>query len=480
MMTGLKKTDKHSFNGFLEWLKSQDRYDLDWSLFIDLIRFHLLPILSRGTREEKGRNYIDSDINFQEKFDFCIKRLSLSAAQKIVSVIQKRKCYYYRNAGNKSLYVSPFDRFFLSYKDSFQNSKFTFFTDRVTCLPGLISVPIPESAYGETKIKNTYLRLVELLCNFGITLDMDGFSILKKNTIIALRCIKRAREFFDTYPIDGLVLDGDSWLPVSAFAMIAKERNIPVLCIQHGLDCEHWCLDEAFSPYYCVWGPTRKARYVESSDYQPKEIFVTGNPLFDRFSIPKSVSEGGLSWLFLTRPHAPEKCYEPSRYPEEGVAVLRWILKAMRQTPGVSLVIRLHPKDKLDGYLELIAEMGGFRNIMLSKPSISLYENIQNADAVFTEDSTSGAEAMLFGKPLVHVSACKAGPVLPLVDYGAALPGTNEAAVEDSVKRLAKGLSIDERQAMHAGQVAFLRDYFGNLDGRAAQRVGSAIRSVFE
>ncbi len=478
MLKNFKNIDKVSFCKLLEWLKSKNTSDPDWPLFIDLIRFPLLSIVAMDSTKDLRRICFQPSTRLAFKQRPLIGRLAFSFAQESIAAFQQIRSIKYRKKGQRCLYFPPHNRFFLSVKKYLTNNSILFVTDRLNSFPELKLFPLPEKSYDRARIENTFLRLSDLLSKCSINSDDTSYSILKKYTESALRSIDRAQRFFDAYSIDGLVLDGDSWLPLNALSSIAKERGIPVLCIQHGLDCEHWCLDEAFSKYYSVWGEERKTRYRQRSDFQPDFIFVTGNPLFDLYRPPEKVSKGGKNWLLLTRPHSPEKCYEPSRYPEEGADVLRRVIKAIEKFPGAQLVIRPHPKDNVDRYIEVIAEekVGGY--VAISNSSNTLYDEIQRSDVVFAEDSTSGMEAMIFEKPLVHVSACTAGPVLPFVDYGAALPGFSDEQLLDSLPRLLKGLDCKERLKMHKGQMDFLHDYCGELDGKAGRRVAAVIRSI--
>jgi len=379
----------------------------------------------------------------------------------------------------KRLYIRPKDRFFNLY-EKFLGNNFVYLTDSYrSLLDYSIYAPVYSSFFDKKNYELFFYELLGCLSNNGIYLTNKEFSLLQKQSFLVVCSIEKVRRFFSVYSIDGLVLDGDSWLPGNVFSAFADQQNIPVLCLQHGLDCEHWCLDEALSSYYCVWGEERKKRYKERSEFQPREIFVTGNPLYDKFRFPQKVSSGGNRWLLLTRPHTPEKCYESSRYPDEGKDVLRMILKELLSFPDATLVIKPHPRDDTSPYKELVRSLSLLSRVSFASMSRNCLECIQNADIVFSEDSTSGAEAMILEKPVIHVSACKAGPCLPFIDYGAALSGLDSTMLHDSISRLYAGLSPEEKKKMHKGMVEFIKDHCGDLDGRASQRVASVVRNLF-
>lgn len=451
----------------------------DWPVFIETLRYILFPMISGMFQREDPLN---SHCAYFGKFKYVpsLKDNFFSVIKSGMTPFSKRSIVKYRRGGKKVLYCRPDNRFIETLRLHVSSNSYFLVTDRIDGTRGnLFFAPCNEMAKDSFGSRLYFDCLLRILGKYGIWLNEAGVRRISLFSLLAIQSIERTRRFFSLYPIDALVVDGDSWLPINAFVQIAREFSIPVMCIQHGLDCEHWCLDEAFSQYYCVWGLERKNRYLEKSIFQPSGVFVTGNPLFDSFRLPEGISAGGASWLLLTRPHVPEKCYESSRYPEEGADVLKRILVVMEKIPESSLVIRLHPKDDIQRYLDVLNDFGCASRVSVASIGSSLYENIRNADVVFTEDSTSGMEAMLFGKPIIHLSACKAGPVLPFIDYGAAFSGLSQESVEASATRLFKGMSKIEKVAMLRGQQNFLNDFCGVFDGKAAQRVGMAIMEVF-
>ena len=451
----------------------------DWALFVDSLKYSLLPVFSRQLRNNL------SEYPKNTKFmpgSFCPTFIdkALSAVKLSIAAWQKCRYRWFRNTGKQLFYIRPDDRFFKAYRPYLKDESYIWVTDRLCGSSNYLKyAPIPDMLSDVANAYQYWDCLEQVLQDHKVYLLQEEAERLSFQSLLTVQSIARVRRFFSSYPINGLVLDGDSWLPVNIFSSVAAEENVPVVCIQHGLDCEHWCLDEAFSPYYCVWGHERKKRYEQNSFYQPKEIFVTGNPLLDNFSLPKSLSAGGMGWLLLTRPHTSEKCYEFSRYPNEGVDVLKMVLSEMSNIPGTTLTIKPHPKDNIEPYKSLIYSMALSGRVFISSSLNSSLDCIRKSDVVFCEDSTSGAEAMIFGKPIIHVSACKVGPCMPFVEYGAALPGFDADMLNESVMRLSLGLSCEERSRMNKGQVEFLKDYFGELDGKASHRIASIVRSIF-
>jgi len=462
---------------FFSQIKESGTHLNDWDIFIQSLRYPLLSILSRQYRN----NITESSENITSTFNphfFTFADKASSAIKCFLAVWQRCKIKYNCKAENFLLYTRPDDRFFNLYQPFLDNNLYGWVTDRIYNSSNCLQyTPIPDKQKDLINAYQYYHLLLHTLQDLDLHLMANEARRLNHQTLQAIKSISRAHRFFSNYPVDALVLDGDSWLPVNVFARIAAEEDIPVLCIQHGLDCEHWCLDEAFSPYYCVWGAERKKRYREHSMAQPKKIFLTGNPLYDNLRPPSCVSSGGNNWLLLTRPHTPEKCYEQSRYPEEGIDVLRMILSELISYPDVVLTIKPHPKDNIVPYQLLIISMELSTRVFFT-PLLNSLESITQADIIFTEDSTTGSEAMILGKPIVHVSACEIGPCMPFTDYDAAYSGLSEEKLNESIARIMGGLNFREKNKMHKGQLEFLHDYCGHLDGKSSQRVATAIKGI--
>jgi glycosyltransferase involved in cell wall biosynthesis len=311
----------------------------------------------------------------------------------------------------------------------------------------------------------------------NIKLLAGDINMLAGDIANAISNINRAFRYLDLYQPDLVVVGGDNFLPPVAIVLAAKQRNIPTLSVQHGLDCERFFHEQIYSDHFCVWGEARAERCRKYSRHQPVTIHVTGCPEFDEIR-PVTAPFGRMDkWLWLTRPHEPEKCCEPSRYPDEGAAIFASLLEAFVSFKAERFVIKAHPRDDTQPYRALAARWGLADRVVFVEGRGGVYEPIRDADVVFTEDSTSGMEAMFFGKPIIHTHFSEASPSLPFVEYGAALPGFCLTDINGSLKQL-RNAPIELQQKLITGQRRFLDDYAGPLDGHATQRICSVIDGI--
>lgn len=288
------------------------------------------------------------------------------------------------------------------------------------------------------------------------------------------RTVRRAEAELARLHPDALLVPVDNHPPYIEYALVARRLGIPVIMLQHGLDCERYYLDDAQASHIAVWGPDRLERYRRDSLYQPVRVEVVGNPTYDVAARVQADAGDPLLWLWVTRPHRPEKCYPPSRRADEGLLILEALLHALDRTPGARLVIKPHSFDYEARYREVLAGRGDDRARVLWDTVPDL---LKHAGVVISEDSTAGMDAMMSDRVLVHAHFATSAPVIPFADEGAALPGFSAAQLVESLARTAV-LTASEREALSAGRRRFLDRFAGLRDGGGRRRFVAFVANV--
>ena len=327
----------------------------------------------------------------------------------------------------------------------------------------------------EAFAQQLYRGILQGLRAFDIELLAGDRATLEQQLLAQSQLIPQIKAELAAIQPQAVLVFADNHTPSQEYVAIANRQGIPTILLQHGLDCEQHCLSEAYASVLAVWGDARKRRYQAESPQFSARIEVTGNPKFGQICLPNRLHPGGERWLWATRPHAPYKCYSPSRLPREGLDILEALLAAVEQTTSAHLTIKPHPFDYADLYAEKIKAWGlGDRVSLSQKP---LRELFSQSDIVISEDSTAALEAMFLGKVLIHAHFTAAPPVLPLVNYVAALPASGAKTLQTSLK-VAAQLSTEDRDKMLNGQRKFIQDYAGPLDGKAQQRITALIEQT--
>lgn len=311
-----------------------------------------------------------------------------------------------------------------------------------------------------------YNAIIDGLKEFDITMMSCDEATLRTQISTLTSHVKSVRAELEALQPDAILVHGDNHPPFQAYVLSARKMGIPVIMLQHGLDCEHRYLDEAYASNIAVWGGQRLTRYRNKSTWQP-HISVTGNPEYDQFRPPTKINSVGNYWLWLTRPHTPEKCYAPSRTPDEGLALLNALIDAVKKLPGARLVIKAHPYDYSALYERIVLDQGLQGVVEISGQTV--HELIPHASLVITEDSSAGLDALFAGKPLVHAHFAESAPAMPFVEYGAALSGFTREQLVESILCIS-ALDYKQTQGFLAGQIEFIRDFAGPCDGNAGKR----------
>lgn len=298
---------------------------------------------------------------------------------------------------------------------------------------------------------------------FGIDLNDSQQVLLRQQMTSSHANVRMAMATFTRNPKRLLVTNTSATSPTIEYILAAKRHDVPSLAIQYGLDCDRYAYDDVFADYVAVWGEARKKSYIAFSQIQPTSIAVTGSPEHDRPITHVSPRSG--VWLWVTRPHSPRRCKLASEDPAAGLKILLTLLRAVERTPGTSLVVKPHPNDYVHLYRRMIEQHSARSRVKLS--TSRLHNLFKEADLVLTEDTTAGMDAMWFGCPLIHVRLTDTPPVLPFVEYGAALPGFTESELAESLV-LATDQTIISR--LRNGQREFLHDFAAVGGGSSASQ----------
>ncbi len=348
--------------------------------------------------------------------------------------------------------------------------------DHVPNYPGAcIAPPVNWRPYrSQSFIENLYRGILTGLSEQKIVLERDDCQLLRAQLHQQSWHLEQLRVHLQTIRPDMVLVHTDNHPPYQNYVCMARSLGIKTMQVQHGLDCERYYLDDLYASTTVVWGPERQMRYAGHRPISSADVMVTGNPGYDNLRYPLRLERSGQYWLWLTRPHLPEKCFSPSRLPKEGLDILDALILALKNSrQGQTLVIKPHPSDYAELYEKRICEEGLNDQIFISSNSVC--NLLPDASAVVSEDSTAALEAMFYGKGLIHAHFSDASPVLPLVGYGAALPGYKTEMLQVALARVEKmsGRDFDD---MLSAQARFINDFAGPMDGNAAKRIIAVVK----
>jgi hypothetical protein len=336
-------------------------------------------------------------------------------------------------------------------------------------LQGLIAddqiIISPQSSSNETWAGEMFLAIEKALMKYEFQLVDQDKLLLKEQINGAIAITDLAEKELREYSPNGVFVHSDNHPPFINYVLVANKLDIPTFTYQHGLDCEHYYLDDSFADFVGVWSENRKSRYLSDSESIAKEYRVVGNFLLAA-NQPNTSLKTNVEVLYVSRPHKPIKCYSPSRNHMEGEQIVEALLLFLKNNKEVRLTIKPHPMDASERYVDLIENEGLENRVTITNKTLAVI--LQDATIVVTEDSTAGAEAMKHHITVVHAHFAKSTPVLPFVSYKSALPGFNSIQLLDSMDK-AMRLSEEEKILFAKNQDAFCEDFIprGNVNEMA-------------
>ena len=226
---------------------------------------------------------------------------------------------------------------------------------------------------------------------------------------------------------------------------VCRRRGIRTVTLQHGLANRGAAgYLPIMSDTFACWGRAERETLI-AQGADPKKLAVTGFPGFDG------------CWA-NRRERAPRKPYRALVATQGVQASVGWHF-AMTPTPrlvekimehcsrerDVAFTVRLHPNESISETLRQRAEAAGI-SITQGEP---LGKQFEEHDAVVTQFSTVGAEALLAGLPLVSLNWAGEEEAIPYAESGAAArsrrPQDLAAAVIEAVEGSGKRSAAVER-----------------------------------
>jgi len=221
---------------------------------------------------------------------------------------------------------------------------------------------------------------------------------------------------------------------------VARELGIASVCLidLFALQEVEWIGRSGYADQICVLSEYVKNILIKH-ERVASEIIVTGNPAFDSLKTYKNKSnyfrqKYGISnqskvILWASQP-------EPNIHPftgEKGVPQLpenieSHLVDIATKNPEYRIIFRLHPSEHRK-YSNLP------KNVYVSRPDDSLYEQLALSDVVLTMSSTVGLEAAIIGKDLITIDLSVFTKDAPYSEMGLSYGVKNLYELENLLKK---------------------------------------------
>lgn len=307
--------------------------------------------------------------------------------------------------------------------------------------------------------------------------------------------IEISKQMLDSERPDLILLVNEYGIFERSLLIAGKEKNIPVVAVQHGNISEFsngyiFAKDEISSEGgikspFCpipdktlVFGPHYKDILTQLSAYPEESIVVTGSPGFDILdTIKKQCSRESILKEYGIDPGKKvvlwtTQCLVLSD--EENIKNLRAVREAADKLNDVVMVVKQHPREekKHTQMIKRYLNPTG-KNIVLVRQTADARYLIYACDVMITKFSTTATEALALDKPVIILNLGGEPDLIKYVEEGAALGVYKGEDLGAAVTRLLK----DDTELVEKRK-RYIHQHLYKNDGQATQRAAEVIRQT--
>lgn len=253
-----------------------------------------------------------------------------------------------------------------------------------------------------------------------------------------------------------------------------KKAGVPSVAFQHGIihpDHMHYMYDpqdlvyDPLPDHLLLWGSHWRDILLRHSAFPPESVVTLGQLRTDVIpKLKKETDNPKTRLMYASQTHSR---------PEFRKRLTQDIFRIMSRFPDMQLVIKPHPlENDCEDYFAEVARETGFFDWELTRND--LYVELSKSDLVLTYNSTVGAEAIYFKKPLLNFDY-EDNDVLGYTKYpGAVFKATTAEELDAHLRQYQAGVL----PVLEAVQDEFIHRFCYAIDGNTAQRYIEFIRRV--
>jgi UDP-N-acetylglucosamine 2-epimerase len=290
----------------------------------------------------------------------------------------------------------------------------------------------------------------------------EFYSLFENRLPYLLFKLRLSRNFIHEISPDSLIVGDDRSTITRTCILPAKEQEIPVIEIQHGL----FSLPEIFvnlmpepvSDKICVWGNSSR-EYLLELGFEDEKIEITGSPEFDEHKKSALSFEDKENKIILFATQAPYKSINLEVIEEMG---------KNKKLDKFLIYVKPHPDEDPVSYKFLEDKFPD--KVYVRPKNENLSHLLAISDVILTISSTVGLESAILDKPLLCINFLNEKSMY--VDDGIALE------VKD-IEELAEGI-INVFNPKIAAELSenrkkFVNEYVYGLDGKSSERIMNVV-----
>lgn len=269
---------------------------------------------------------------------------------------------------------------------------------------------------------------------------------------------------------------------------VANKLGIPSIVIQHGVSGHPIAYLPFSASKIALWGDVTR-QWLLSKGVSSDKLELTGTPRFDIYMNKSGISRSKDRELFLEELKLDKNCKtilfvtqptDSNFFPNyhwsfnELMSALTSTIDAVRDIPGVQVIVKLKPGDPYNANIKEILEKYRSENLKIVE-RINLCDLIFSIDCMVTGWSTMALEAMIVGRPVICVKIDKKGgeALQNYIDSKAVLAVDNLDALKSDIEAVMN--DADLRKRLIENGFKYADKYLFKRDGNSGLRVKESI-----
>lgn len=253
------------------------------------------------------------------------------------------------------------------------------------------------------------------------------------------------------------------------FTLVCKENNIQTFMIQHGsVAVKNGIFSGHKVDHYMVYGELTKSILKDVNC--ESEVYVAGPPYLDLVKAKKKADirqQTGRKKRILVAFSGPGH-FTTLEHHQLSIKVLTTLVKQM---PDTEFFLKLHPKDSLTYYTNLLSYSNVFDKLP-NNNSTDIFDWLAHSDLLITGASTVCQEAMIINIPAICLDLLNHYSNVEFIKDKAVYYITSETQLSDTINKLFNGI---EDLQIKQNAIGHVEHFFGNLDGKASTRCADHI-----
>ena len=300
--------------------------------------------------------------------------------------------------------------------------------------------------------------------NFWESVKYDLHYIFHNRLASLMLNLKECEVVLNNIDPDILLVGDDRTPHIRTCVLLAKNKKIPVMEIQHGMHTHIQPKVTPVSDKICIWGEYARDVLIKAGG-TVDQIVVTGCPKFDSLIDKKKL---------ISLPGSKKQCKRilfATQYGLEDVTIgtIEKIIPLLSVEQDVHLIIKPHPAEKPDLYRRFSEK---YEKVIVEDNKANIDDLLIDADVLVTISSTVGINAAILDVPMVLLNFNKTA--------SAYIPISLEVRdMEDIISAIKDALYNKEvLQRLADARKKFVYEHAYIQDGKASERVVDLIENT--